>query len=147
MVKTPLVWIAPGGRKRTIAIAATGGDVTTNLSPGTGKRWVVLYGKIILVADANAANRYPAWFITDGTTVILDLGKKNTAVTAGLTKSMGISTRESEGAEDVTASLDSEMMLPEPTILEGADQLRITILAGLAGDSYSGNVVVMEYDV
>ena len=137
-------WIFPGGKRVIKTIAATAGDVVTNLSPGSGKRWLVLYGMVTIVCNGTAANREVKAVITDGTSVIMNLGFNATAFTAGQTRIMLYMAGGGTGNSDEFTNVMTR--LPQLCILEAADQLRITVAAGVAGDSYSGYFVVMEID-
>lgn len=134
----------PGGRRVIETIVTTAGNVVTNLSPGAHVRWIVLWGKITLVADATAANRYFTYVLTDGTNVTFDLPYVSSAITAGQTKAMVLTNYWTKDGNMGTPNIHCLVALPNPCILEGNDQLRITITSGQAGDSYSGFVVVLE---
>lgn len=142
---TPIQFTALAGRLKTITIAATAGNVVSNSSPGTGKRWLVLYGRITVVSDATAANRYPQTYLTDGTNQLVSLGRNSTAFTASETKVLSYRSGSGTGI-NVTVN-HALVTLPVPCVLEGADQFRISILGGVAGDSFSGFLRVLEVDV
>lgn len=139
-----LAWTFPGGNLRTIEIAATAGNVVTNKSPGTEKRWVFLYGRIVLVNDATVANRNVGMDITDGTNILCKLGSSGN-ITAGQTK--GVSWQPIATVVTAVMGDDNNIGITKGTIIEGADQLRITVAAGVAGDSYSGFLRVLEIDL
>ena len=132
----------PGGTLKTITIAATAGNVVTNKTPGTGKRWVILYGRIVFVADGTAANRILTMRLTDGTNVLTQLPAMTTT-TAGQTKSMSLNgARIDQGLQ----ALDNDhLTINKNHVLEGADQIRIAVIDGQAGDSYSGFIRVLEF--
>lgn len=130
-----------GGKRTVETIAATAGDVITNLSPhSTNRRWLVLSGRITLVADATVANRSIRFYKTDGTNITEYLFT-SAAVTAGQTRS--ISHGEVKHLDTATI-LDNFYAGHDPILIEGADQFRIQIGNGVAGDSYSGYVVILE---
>lgn len=135
----------PGGELKTITFAATAGNVVTNKTPGAGVRWIVLYGRFTLVADANAANRYLNAQLTDGTNVLCTLIGLNAAITAGQTKS--VSYQKGIAAAKGDAGTDHGHICIGDVILEGADQFRMTITDGQAGDSYSGYLRVLEMNM
>lgn len=144
-----LALVFPGGKRLQNTIAATAGTVITNLSPATDKRWLILRGEITLDTDGNAANRFLNLDVTDGTNIVEKIGRsdaiilnKVAIVTFGeFTASLG----SDAWVFGRTASGDSKYYLAtRGIIIEGADQFRITIAGGLAGDSYSGRVVVLE---
>jgi len=140
-----LVLSYPGGQLKTVTIAATAGNVVTGLSPGTRKRWKVLYGIFTLACDATVANRKVQFDVTDGTNRILYLGESPT-FTASQTKTGIMAQREDSGTSftvsDVIAA--GELWIPDDLIIEGDDEFQITISNGLAGDSYSGFIRVLE---
>lgn len=149
VVRLSVVFTFPAGKLAKQTIPATAGDVETDLSPGSGKRWVILpMGRIVLTTDANAANRYIRLRITDGTNDICYLGFSAVAVaskTANLELNSVIRVDDvtpDKGAGDVAASLSFD-----PIIIEGAMGLKIDIIAGVAGDSYEGFLYVLEMDM
>lgn len=145
MVKQEIIFTAKGGRRRTVVIAATAGNVVKNMTPEAGKRWVILRGIIILVTDATVANRQVKLQLTDGTNVTESLAIGNAHV-ASLTRPTNLGE-----ARNVVGGLlgngDNRYIGIDPILLENPDQFRITIQAGVAGDSYSGFLVVIEIDM
>lgn len=136
-------WIFQGGRRRTKTISSTAGNVTTNLSPGSGKRWLVLRGYLTFSTDSTTADRIPLILITDGTNTV---GKvcAHDAITASSSGAIIFGEAQSWRTN---VDADPDMVGIRPILLEGSDQLRIQIDAGQAGDNYSGYVVVLEVDV
>lgn len=140
-----------GGKRSHEAIAATAGNVIKNLSPGAGKRWLVLSGSIAIVTDVNAGNRWLVISKTDGTNVV--------EVIAHTAAQPASKTNHIDFGEGILGSGTSSMVLGDladdaqfyfgirPILIEGSDQLRFTVSGGLAGDSYSGYVTVLEMDV
>lgn len=130
----------PGGHLRTITISNTAGDAVDNQTPGTGKRWIILYGSIKYIASGDVANRVIRPTITDGS-VVLTRFLYSPVITASQTKYMNFNAcREVDGS---FSSQNSIQDLGQP-IIEDADQFRITIDGGVAGDVYSGYLRVME---
>lgn len=142
-----LALVFPGGKRLQNNIAATLGDVVTNLSPAIDKRWLVLHGYLVLVADANASNRLLRLLLTDGTDITRIIGRAD-AITATQTRSVSFADHVSQiggwNLADQAAPLEISNVGIGTVIIEGADQLRIQVVNGLAGDSYSGRVVVLE---
>lgn len=136
-----VAFIYPGGKRLQHTIPATAGNVIYNASPGTGKRWVVLRGIITLVTDATVVDRRVNLSITDGTNVIERLGFTTAAITASLTYTHCIG--EVIAVSGWTLANNAYIGI-QGLILEGPDQLRITVQNGVAGDSYSGYLVVLE---
>jgi len=136
----------PGGKRVVKAIPATAGNVITNLSPGAGKRWLILREIITLVNDATVANRAIEVVFTDGTNITERLCSTN-SVLASETKILSLG--EARIVQATSLSQDGTHMYVgiNPILLDSNDQLRITIKNGVAGDSYSGFLVVLEIDV
>lgn len=152
MIPDNLQFIFPGGKLKTETIAATAGNVATSLRPPNNRRWLVLYGRITLVADANAANRQVQIHLTDGTNILAKY-PSSASITANETKNVSFMQQVSEGGPIATTELDKNVIGIGPVLLEGdivaanADRLVITIGNGLAGDSYTGFVRVLEVNV
>jgi len=138
-------WTFPGGKLKTVTVSAAAGNVTTNKSPGAGKRWLLLYGILTLVNGIAVANRFITIYLTDGTNILTCFLRNNTAFTASQTGIIHYSNVvEHIGASSVE---QANVALGNQIILEGSDQLRIIIVNGQAGDSYSGFFRVLEIDV
>jgi len=137
------VWTFQGGQYVIKTITATAGNVATRLAPGVGVRWIVLYGSITLVADGTAANREIRRHITD-TVNILTTFFKTTAITAGQTRTA----RYGHSNDHTNGAVDGNFYFVgtngQPIIVDGGNDIYIDINNGVAGDSYSGYVVVME---
>jgi hypothetical protein len=132
-----------GGSLETQTIGATAGNDIFNATPGTGKRWVLLYGKIILVA-VGAGNRAIRVQLTDGTDVLVEYYQTGN-ITAGQTKVLnlagwGMNPGNLTGVNDFIQGIGK-------AILEGDDQFRIVVGGGIAADSYSGYLRVLEYSI
>jgi len=138
-----------GGKEVLRTISATAGNVTTNLSPGTGKRWLVNRGSLILQTNATVVNRYIKVQVTNGTNIIETLGycgpfsaSQRGSLNLGEGRVQGSSAVMGNNEDNVNGYIGIDGM-----ILSNSDQLRITIFGGEAGDSYSGYFVVLEVDV
>jgi hypothetical protein len=137
-----LALMFPGGKRSNEAIPATAGNAVYNLSPPSGKRWLVLRGRITLVNDATVANRQIRIEVTDGTNITEVIGR-GSAIAGSATGHLSIG--ELNYQKGVTVGhADDYIGLNPPVLLEDADQLRITIDAGVVGDSYTGHFVVLE---
>lgn len=141
MGNTVLALTYPAGKRLTVVIAATAGNVITNKSPPDGKRWLILRGRIVLVPDANPANRQLLISLTDGTNIEETVYASQT-ITASQTRATNIG--EARVVDTGTLGEGQGYLGIDPILLEGDDQIRLTISAGLAGDSYSGFLVVLE---
>ena len=133
----------PGGYLKTVTVAATNGNEVTNKSPGTGKRWRILYGSITLVCDATVATRAIRTQLTDGSNVLTEI-HQTPGITASQTRTLSYAPG-GYNSEDISAANDYVTTLGNLAIIEGDDQLRITIGSGVAGDSYSGRFRVQEF--
>lgn len=144
-----LVLSYPGGTLKTVTIAATAGNVVTNKAPGAGKRWIVLSGYVLLDTDVNAANRRIVLAITDGTNILQNLGFTNivTANQLGQVDFGGVGTLTGWSPGTLGSTNIDEYFEIQGLLIEGVDQVRITITAGLAGDSYSGFFRVLELGI
>lgn len=142
---------APKVAKRVVkTIAATAGNVVRNLSPGAGKRWLVLHGIVTLVTGIAVANRNLVTHLTDGTNITGSLLRASADTTASSTSRIVYTS--SGGGQTVTAQESLILAInghipAQGIILEGADQFRITCVNGDAGDSFSGQLVVLEEDI
>jgi len=133
-----------GGTLQTETIGATAGNVVFNATPGASKRWVLLFGKIILVAHATAGNRAIRVQLTDGTSVLVEY-YQTPDITSGQTRVLnlagqGMDAGNLSGVNDYIQSIGY-------AVIEGADQFRIVVGGGIAADSYSGFLRVMEYSI
>jgi len=134
----------PGGRLKTVIIASTAGNVITNKTPGLGKRWIILYGRIRLANDATVVDRFVFMSLTDGTN-ILTLTPASTAITASQTKAISYNTSV-EGINE-QASDGVHLAIGKGYIIEGIDQMRFEASNGVVGDSYSGYMRVLELGI
>jgi len=134
------------GRRLLQSIAATGGDVTTNLSPGAGKRWKILYGMLTITTDGTVANRQIQVRIMSPTALIHHLMESATrAATGTLAMHFGMGR---DGQIGGTLGYTGVNYIPfQEFEIQGTEQFRIYITAGVAGDSYSGEVMIEETDV
>jgi len=135
-----------GKRRHLIDITGIAGNVVTNLSPGAGKRWLVLQGSVDLVCNVTAGNRYLHLTVWDAAgNNITCFPRNTTAITAGQSAYFDFRDRVS-GLGVSSAPGDCHIGIGT-VILEGDDILRITINGGLAGDSYVYKITIFEVDV
>lgn len=133
----------PGGRRRHVAVPDTAGNVQRTLTPGSGKRWKILGLRLKLVA-VGAANRQFEVRFTDGTNDTIDFPTHATAITAGQTKYVCWFPHAARGYGDaLPTDVVAILTLPE-WILEGADEITVDVLNGLAADTFSGTLLVLE---
>jgi hypothetical protein len=121
---------------KKIEIGATAGNVVTNKAAGTGWRHILLYGIVQLVADATVATRKIRVSITDGTNAVY-----YAAVSAGITA--GLTGLLSFGPSETSANFATAVYVDKP-FFEGDMQLRVDIEGGVAGDSYTAIIYVLE---
>lgn len=142
-----LTFTFPGGLARVIPITAVAGNVVTNLSPGQHKRWIILRGTCRLTCNATVANRQIVFGVrTAAGTLIGDLGV-SAAIVATTNKAMDFGELNYLSAGAVFGDADWYIGLSYPIVLEQTDVFRISIVAGVAGDAYSGNISVLEVPV
>lgn len=140
------VFVVPAGWHTTVHIAATPGNVATSIIPSAEIRYQLLGFKITLVADATVANRYirfgkrqvttgynPAGTVDGGAvaasqTKTLAAGPWGFVVTGGFTR-----------VDTAYAGLSGLWLVTYE--LQGY----IDIEGGVAGDSYSGDIELLEY--
>ena len=143
---TDIVLTFQGGKRLQITIPATAGNVIYNCSPASKERYMIVSGIITLVADANAANRVIRLIRTDGTNITGEICK-TASITAGLTGVLNFGEGGVvQGAVlgGVSGSVNNYLSLVRPIVIEEADQFRVVIGAGLAGDSFSGYIIAFE---
>jgi len=132
------------GRIVNVAIAATAGNVVSDISPGrANRRWKVNRLWIQVVCDATVANRniIVRQYLAAAGTVQGPSIVGATAVALGTTRlAMGV---EQLGS-GATFEYEANVVLPQPIILDGFNSLNIRISGGVAGDSYTANANVEE---
>lgn len=133
-----------GGLARTLIISATAGDVITDLTPGAGKRWLILYGKITLINEASAGNRNIYFLFTDAANNVLmtSLASANIAISA--TSSLHIGISNAAGITGAISLAGTYIALGSNAYVDGTNKIRVVISSGVAGDSYSGRIKVLE---
>jgi hypothetical protein len=137
----------PGGNYKRIPIPATAGNVASDLvTPGLTKRYLIIEASIILVCDANAANRYIRMTKFNATPVAITGLAVGTVLIANETGRLEIGPiTYIRNAEAGTGGVTSDYVgYAYPPIVNETDFIRISIDGGLAGDSFSGYVDVLE---
>lgn len=131
------------GEYITKTIASTNGNVATTLSPGTYRKWKVLYGRIKLICDATVANRQIVVAITDSGGNYLTGYIRTGNITASATD---YETLYPDYENVATGAVDDagHKIRSDNWVICGTDRLRITITAGVAGDQYSGYIKIVE---
>ncbi len=140
----------PGGQLKTVAIGATAGNSDIDFSPGSLKRWRVLYGAISLTTDGTVANRTFRVKVYPEFTYTFNVGTSSENIPASTTGSLTFGGLFSANNRNFTNGGFSGYpaffaLDPESMILEGSDVLRISIINGVAGDSFSGFIRVLEF--
>lgn len=135
--------VFPGGQKKNLVVSATAGNVITNLVPGVGYRWRVLRGLITLTCDATVANRYIRLQDTDGVNIVEYLGG-STVLTATVVGAINFGKSQLGAGVDTRGYTLLGYLTIGDLIIDNLDELRISITAGVAGDSYSAEIVVLE---
>jgi len=136
-----------GGLARTLIVTATAGNVATSLSPGIGKRWLVLRGQVKLTCDATVANRIVSMYKTDtSSTYAVNLWFSEAIVATVILIAIFAEFLYKSATGNLGASTGATMEYygVQPFIVSGTDKLVINVGAGVAGDSYIGNIDVLE---
>ena len=132
------------GEVKTITIAATAGNVATTKTPGAGKKWKLLYGRILLTCDATVTNRYIQINITTtGHGAVLAAVSGTTAITASQSKDFGYLPILPINST-VPCPISNFSQAPLDFIVSGTDEIYTIISGGVVGDSYSGYLKVIE---
>ena len=127
----------PAGELITESVS-TGGDVTTDISPGTRKNYQLLYGNCRLITDATVANRYLILEVLDSSgNKLLSPLVSSPAITASQSKDLNVCTNWSAGYGSPTAA-DYTVSVGSWILLQGSDVFRVRCHAGVAGDSIAG---------
>ena len=133
------------GVKRTIATGVIAGNVAINIAAGVGKRLKILRGRIYLDTDATVGDRYIQIITTDGTTKTSSIGymggtlaDKTANLTVGEVRYVKTAVAGDPGG-DITGYIGID-----PIIIQGVEQLRITIAPAIAGDAVSVWLDVIE---
>ena len=129
-------------RRRIIPIPATAGDVAYTLSPSCGKKWKILRAYITIVCNATSVTRFFGWMVTDkdgNITEWLGQGHDITASQSGYSCLCCVH-------ELINAKFDVDVdgIGINDLVLVGDEKLQLMLGSGVAGDTYSGYVVVLE---
>lgn len=135
------------GRIRVIAVPATAGNVAyTALTPAAGKRWYTLGFYLTLVNDATVANRTVFAYreVTAGT-LRLCSARYTGSLAASVTGYWSLGGRS---GMTTGASRDGYVHEHDPQVetLGYGERWYIGVANGVAGDSYSGRIVILEVD-
>lgn len=126
-------------------IAATAGNVATNLTTPAFKRWLCVYGRITLVCDATVATRNIYLSILYGSNYFTKFLAGGNA-TASQTKVTSFNDNNNSTVNAI-AALDDTTEGLSPFVLFSGFAFRIQVNNGVAGDSYSGYVMMCEVRV
>lgn len=132
-------------RLKTIEVPATpGNSVTTFATPVDGHQYELIGFMMTLVCDATVANRVPYFSVltNPGGSVAMGYIKVTTAVTASQTKTWAAG--RLAGLAGVSYNSDATAYSPAPLILDSHVTLNYGVTDGVAGDSYSGRILVNE---
>jgi len=134
----------PGGAVRHIVISATAGNVVTDLSPGAGKRWMLLGFRLTLVANATVVTRNQRIFRIDAVGNILDSPRWGGNTVASATTILASTSMLAPAGGSFGSDTAIFGVHPVVDMIGPTDIFRTSVLAGVAGDSYSGVVTVLE---
>lgn len=141
-----MLYIVPpyGGYHYRKTIAATAGNVAATWSPAAGKRGYLLCGRITLVCDATVASRKIRLYhqITSGA-VNKSAVMVGSAAAASETRVLAFTGSVVAGSG--TFDADAYFGINPQSWSVGSDErFYIDILNGVAGDSYSGVLEILE---
>lgn len=138
------------GLIKTGTIAATAGNVATNLTPNAGKKWKINYVSIHCTTSGDAANRYIKFEITNsgGTQLFnLTVGAVLVASKVGAFDIVPNTTKSPNVSIGDPAHDTNDWICVDNLIISGTDRLKISIQNGVAADSYSGYYQYIELPV
>jgi len=145
MSKDIFVYTFIGGRKKQQNIAATAGNAVATIT-STGKRVLILHGRITLVCNITVANRYIILSKRDSAGNVIQMLANSQATIASATRIIGFGELVySTGA--TPAAGDDYIGLSNPIVIEGGQVFDIRITNGVAGDSFSGYIETLEIDL
>jgi hypothetical protein len=137
----------PAGKLRHVAIVATAGNVAAGKTPTASKRWLVIGGYIRLVNDGTVANRYITLEVLNVAAKARAIGN-SPAITAGQTRDLDFGEgKVTENASLGDSAYGQNYLGHDPILVDGTDVFNVRVAGGVAGDSYTGIVTVLEMDV
>ena len=116
------------------------GNATISLSPGAGRKWLVIYGWIKIVCDATVANRNTILQITTSGGTDLTY----VATSPNVTASNSYTWRLIPISGYVTVTIQPGIFTNNVMVVNGTDKLYITTAAGVAGDAVTCSITVIE---
>ncbi len=134
-------FIFPGGAIRNIVVPATAGNAPTTLTPGNGKRWRLLRSSLYLTCDVTVANRYLRLQPRTGGGVVSGPILVSAVVVASAGVVLSISPVLVLSGGSIAGS---HFGIGQSFLFGPTDQIYIDVTAGVAGDSYSGIITVLE---
>lgn len=119
------------------------GNASTTFTVPNHKRWKVLYAQMVLTTDATVANRQVRMRLLDSSSTLVFDAHAGTVQTASATSQHY---EFMQGVYRETSFIDSALQVPIPidSYLQQKQKVQFTVSAGVAGDSYSIYLVVME---
>lgn len=122
--------------------AATAGNVVTDFTAPSNKAYELLYGQVVLTTNATVANRRVILSVVSGSDTIIDF-HAGAVVTASSTSQHH---EFMQGIFRETSFVGNALQVPfgQSTIIQEGWKFRITIENGVAGDSYTANIVVRQ---
>lgn len=130
----------------TKLLASTAGNVPGTLTVPAGKTWILLYARMKLVCDATVANRQLSYSLQTSTEINYRSMYHGANITASQTGYVDYSWTGCVNGLGVVnqGSLDSNVIAQSEMIVKAGDTLNWFVLAGVAGDSLTGRVTVLE---
>jgi len=136
---------------KTWSIAPTAGNVSKELTAGTGYKIKMMYGKITLTTDATVANRYLVVAVETTGDVEISAGMASIAVPASSTVNKPFTNKPVHGDTSdiqVNALVNKNGIHPfYQDVIYETDKFTIDITSGQAGDSYTGIFKYLKVEI
>lgn len=134
----------PAGRAVATTSGAKAGNQTYELAPPAGKMYRVLYARVTLTTDATVGNRNIAFSVRNNAGNILAYFPASNNITASQTAYASFAPfHYSLGA----ATPDNALIAATDVWIPYYTKFVISILGGLAGDSFSVYICYLECDI
>ncbi len=125
-------------------IAATAGNLVTNLQPTGDRRWKIHRWRLSLVCDVTVANRIIRTRLYDDPAVGNETGTPVSSATATALQTKTFSGGVLSAGTGAALADDAQALMNNPLVVDRLMSLSFEVINGVAGDSYSGFVVIEE---
>lgn len=127
-----------------ISVPATAGNVEYSVTNNNPYPLQMLFGELTLVTDATVANRQPKLGLYDPSGNLFMETVIGTNITASLTTKL----KYLQGIYRETAIVNGAIQVPIPNeaVIPAKWSIRITVVNGAAGDSYTAKFMTKKYE-